>query len=87
MRKSSDNDATEERGLAQFELVGHLGKGAAGMVNLIRSKKTGEQFALKTMNLEFLSAKDKESALREVEFLRVICGPTIIKFQDAFKEN
>jgi NIMA (never in mitosis gene a)-related kinase len=68
-------------------MLRHLGKGAAGMVNLIRSKKTGEQFALKTINLLYLSEKDKRSAESEVEFLRVITGPTIIKFYESFKEN
>ena len=88
MRGNQGNqDQEEEKGLARFEMIRHLGKGAAGMVNLIRNKRTGEQFALKTMNLEYLSPKDKKSAECEVEFLRVITGPTIIKFHEAFKEN
>jgi serine/threonine protein kinase len=39
------------------------------------------------MNLTYLSEKDKKSAECEVEFLRVITGPTIIKFFESFKEN
>jgi len=39
------------------------------------------------MNLSVLSPKDKKSAECEVEFLRVITGPTIIKFHDSFIEN
>jgi len=39
------------------------------------------------MNLAVLSAKDKKSAECEVEFLRVITGPTIIKFYESFVEN
>ena len=39
------------------------------------------------MNLTYLSEKDKKSAQCEVEFLRVITGPTIIKFFESFKEN
>jgi sporulation-specific protein 1 len=39
------------------------------------------------MNLKTLSAKDKKSAECEVEFLRVITGPTIIKFFESFSEN
>jgi len=54
---------------------------------LIKNKKTGEKFALKTMNLKNLSAKDKRNAECEVEFLRVITGPTIIKFYESFAEN
>jgi NIMA (never in mitosis gene a)-related kinase len=64
-----------------------LGTGAAGVVHLIRNKTTLEKFALKTMNLQVLSPKDKKSAECEVEFLRVITGPTIIKFYESFVEN
>lgn len=39
------------------------------------------------MNLQYMSEKDKKSAECEVEFLRVINGPTIIKFHESFIEN
>ena len=78
---------TEEQGLGRFETLHELGTGAAGIVHLIRNKSTGEKFALKTMNLAALNKKDKESAESEVEFLRVITGPTIIKFYESFVEN
>ena len=86
-RTTSAKPDVDEKGLKKFEIVRHLGRGAAGMVNLIVNKRTREQFALKTMNLTYLSEKDKKSAEWEVEFLRVITGPTIIKFHDSFKEN
>lgn len=56
-------------------------------MRLIKNKETGEKFALKTMNLVKLSEKDKKMAESEVEFLRVITGPTIIKFFESFIEN
>lgn len=56
-------------------------------MNLIKNRETGEKFALKTMNLAKLSDKDKKMAESEVEFLRVITGPTIIKFYESFIEN
>ena len=77
----------EEKGKARFEQIRHLCKGAAGIVNLIRNKKTGEHFALKTMYLQYLSEKERKSAECEVEFLRVITGPTIIKFYESFIED
>jgi serine/threonine protein kinase len=78
---------SEEKGLGRFETLHELGTGAAGVVHLIRNKTTLEKFALKTMNLQVLSPKDKKSAECEVEFLRVITGPTIIKFYESFVEN
>ena len=86
-KTSTPSSGAEERGLARYEELRLLGRGAAGMVNLIRHKTTGEQFALKTMNTQYMTEKDKRSAECEVEFLRVITGPTIIKFYESFVEG
>ena len=75
---SSDNSLKEEKGLARFERVRLLGKGAVGIVWLVKNKKTGDEVALKQMNLQFLNEKDKKSAESEVELMKVISGPTII---------
>jgi len=39
---STDNNEDLEKGLQRFENLSFLGKGAAGMVSLVRNKKTGE---------------------------------------------
>lgn len=70
--------------MSRFETLHVLGKGAAGIVHLVKNKTTGEKFALKQMNMLNLSPKDKHSAECEVEFLKVITGPTIIKFYESF---
>ena len=54
---------------------------------MVRDKHSGEKFAMKTMILDNLRDKEKRSALDEVEFLRVITGPTIIKFIESFNQN
>ena len=73
--------------MERFEQLQELGRGAVGIVHLVKDKYTGVQFAMKTMNLDNLTEKEKRSALDEVEFLRVITGPTIIKFIESFNEN
>ena len=77
-RKEITQDKTEQKGLARYEMLRFLGNGAAGRVDLMRNKSTGEQCAVKTIQLQYLSDKDKLSAESEVEFLKVITGPTII---------
>ena len=81
------NKATDEKGLGRFEFLHEIGSGAAGTVHLVKNKQTQENFALKTMNFQALSPKEKSSAECEVEILRVITGPTIIKFYESFMEN
>ena len=42
---------------------------------------------MKTIDMEHLTERDKKMALSEVEFLRVINGPTIIRFHESFIEK
>jgi serine/threonine protein kinase len=39
------------------------------------------------MDMTYMSDKQRKSAECEIEFLRVINGPTIIKFFESFKEG
>lgn len=61
-----------EKGLFKYENIRPLGKGAAGSVNLVRNKLDGKEYALKAINLVYLSEKDKKSSENEVQFLRVL---------------
>lgn len=38
-------------------------------------------------DLQFQSEKDRKNAEMEVQFLRVLYGPTLIKFYESFIEN
>jgi serine/threonine protein kinase len=42
---------------------------------------------MKTINTEYLSEKDRKSAESEVQFLRVLVGPTLISFYESFIEK
>jgi serine/threonine protein kinase len=90
MKKITETPNTEQVGMQKYEKIRDLGHGAAGAVTLIRSKKDGTQYALKTINLkdlQFQSEKDRKNAEMEVQFLRVLQGPTLIKFIESFVEN
>lgn len=65
MKKTVSVSKTE-KGLSKYEKIRPLGKGAAGEVELVRSKTDGEQYALKTINLLYLTEKDRKSAENEV---------------------
>jgi serine/threonine protein kinase len=57
------------KGLAKYEMISSLGKGAAGEVSLVRNKVDGQQYALKKINLLYLNEKDKKQAENESQFL------------------
>ena len=64
-----------------------IGVAGSGMVSLVKEKQSGTKLALKTISLRYLSKEDQKSAECEVEFLRVISGPTILRFHESFVEN
>lgn len=64
-----------------------MGSGAAGIVSLYKSRIDGKEYALKEIDLSSLSTQDKKSARDEVQFLRVLRGPTIVKFYESFNHE
>lgn len=81
------NIQSEEKGLSRFKTLQTLGQGANGIVFLVQNKATNEKFALKQINLKFLSNIERNNVESEVEFLRVVNGPTVIRFHESFVEN
>ena len=59
-----------------------LGKGAMGAVALVRRKADGELLALKSMAVH--SAKDRALARNEIEILRKLSHPHVVRFEDSF---
>ena len=64
-----------------------IGQGAAGIVSLYKNIIDNKEYALKEIDLSSLSPQDKKSAKDEVQFLRVLRGPTIIKFYESFNSG
>ena len=87
MRRRERQPEEEAKGTARFEFLRFLGKGTAGRVHLIQHKVSKVKSALKIIDMEHLTEREKKLAMSEVEFLRVIHGPTIIKFHESFIEK
>lgn len=77
----------ELRGLSKYKYEKPLGQGAAGTVSVYKSKLDGQLYAVKEIDLTFMSAKDKKASENEIQFLKVLKGPTIVKFYEAFTEG
>lgn len=74
-------------GLAKYEKIRPIGQGAAGTVNLYKNIVDGKEYALKEIDLFNMNSKDKKAAHGEVTFLKVLKGPTIIKFHENFSHG
>ena len=59
----------------------------AGAVSVYKNVLDGQEYALKEIDLTYLSDSDKKSAQNEVQFLKVLRGPTIVKFWESFVHN
>jgi NIMA (never in mitosis gene a)-related kinase len=54
---------------------------------LVEHKTTHEQFALKRVEFQFLTESEQMAAENEVVLLRVLIGPTIIRYYESFVEE
>ena len=76
-----------------YEVTGNgkgkfLGKGATATVRLIQHKKTKKKYALKTVQLsKVLSASKRRSFRREVDMIRSLDHPNIIKITETFTDD
>jgi serine/threonine protein kinase len=70
--------------LNDFEQVKELGKGAFGTVTLVKRISDSTMYAMKTVKIAKMNAKDRENALNEVRMLASVRHQNIIDFKDAF---
>jgi len=84
---SEDISIVEFKGLNNYRRVRGLGRGAAGSVDLVEHIVSHQQFALKRIEFQFLTESEQLAAENEVILLRVLIGPTIIRYYDSFTEE
>ena len=72
--------------IPEYEVIKKLGKGGMGAVYLVRNKATGEKSALKIMLPKAeLMVKSKVYFRREIDLMKNLQHPNIIKYYDAAK--
>ena len=71
--------------LDSYDVIKQLGKGGYGKVYEVRSKKTGELRACK--HLSKLNIKNLEKFRREIEILKKLDHPNIIKLYELFESE
>ncbi|TDH64748.1 hypothetical protein CCR75_002465 [Bremia lactucae] len=64
-----------------------IGEGNFSIVKECTNRKTGERFAVKCINKGALNPKDRRNLMQEIEILKHMCHPNIIKLQDVFDED
>ena len=64
-----------------------LGKGSFGSVIIVRRKEDNKQYAMKRVNINHLSEKEKLCSLNEIRILSSLNHPNIIAYKEAFFDS
>jgi serine/threonine protein kinase len=73
---------------ARFELLREVGKGGFSTVYLCRERLTGDQYAVKVVDLRPLRLRGRDPARlrREVEIMQRLSHPNIVRFEAVFED-
>ncbi|KAG9391850.1 Protein kinase domain [Carpediemonas membranifera] len=73
--------------LGDFDILATIGKGSYGSCKKVRRKLDNRIYVIKTISLEGMSVKEKDSAVRECKTLADLDCNYIIKYYDSFIEE
>ena len=70
--------------ISAYEEVKPLGKGAFGMVYLVRERATKRKWVMKRVALKGMQPRERQSAFQEARLLQRLRHPHICSYQDSF---
>ena len=73
--------------LSDYQIQGELGRGSYGVVYRALNLKDNQVYVLKKINVSHLSAKHQADAYKEIQILRQLNHPNIIKYFGSFVED
>ena len=70
--------------MENYDSVRKIGRGNYGTVYLARDKRNGKHYCLKQIQMETYSAEERANAQQEVEVLRTLDHPGIVRYREHF---
>lgn len=68
--------------MENYEVVSNIGKGSFGYVSKVRRKSDGRILVWKELNYGKMSEKEKQQIVSEVNILRELRHPNIVRYYD-----
>lgn len=70
-----------------YKIESTIGKGSFATVKKAKLRATGERFAVKVLSKKKMSEEDKVAMLTEIEILKQVDHPNIVKLVDVFEDE
>ena len=70
-----------------YKIESTIGKGSFATVKKAKFRATGERFAVKVLSKKKMSDEDKIAMLTEIEILKQVDHPNIVKMVDVFEDE
>ena len=70
-----------------YKIEATLGKGNFATVKKAKNRATGERFAVKVLSKKKMTEEDKAAMKVEIEILRQVDHPNIVKLVDVFEDE
>jgi len=68
--------------MENYEIINNIGKGSFGVVSKVRRKSDGKTLVWKELNYGRMSEKEKQQLVSEVNILRELRHPHIVRYYD-----
>lgn len=68
--------------MENYEVISNIGKGSFGVVTKVRRKADGRTLVWKELNYGRMSEKEKQQLVSEVNILRELRHPNIVRYYD-----
>ena len=73
--------------LTDFQVICEIGRGSYGGVYRVLSLVTNNEYAMKKINMKHVKLKHQKEALKEVQILKKVRNPYIIRYYTSFVED
>ena len=70
-----------------YKIEGTIGKGSFATVKRAKFRQTGERYAVKVLSKKKMNEEDKLSMQTEIEILKTVDHPNIVKLIDVFEDE
>jgi serine/threonine protein kinase len=68
--------------MENYEVLSNIGKGSFGVVSKVKRKADGKTLVWKELNYGKMSEKEKQQLVAEVNILRELRHPNIVRYYD-----